>query len=101
MTGLKIHPHPDPLPSRKRERIGESREGGKIHRGFPVLLFGFLINTFRNDGQKVIEAFRGDEHGDLFLHVIFCLFLLSFCVFVFWGVYKGGAAPFIVDSPSP
>ncbi len=22
---------------------------GKIHRGFPVLLFGFLIDTFRND----------------------------------------------------
>jgi len=26
MTGLKIHPHTDPLPSRERERIGKSRE---------------------------------------------------------------------------
>ena len=43
--------------------------------------------------KKAIELFRGDEHGELSLRVIFYLFLLSFCVFVFQGVYEGALPP--------
>jgi len=30
---------------------------GKIHRGFPVLLFRFLIEAFRNDGHGDIPSY--------------------------------------------
>jgi len=54
-----IHPHLSPLPSRARGRKRESQERKRICRGSPFLLFGFLIDTFRNDGHGVIETFRG------------------------------------------
>ena len=66
---------------KERKRVeGE----GKIHRGFPVLLFGPLV-----------EPFRGDGHGGFFLRVIFDLSLLSSC-FSLLGVDKGGESPIIV-----
>jgi len=47
-----IHPHPNPLPSRARGRKKESKERERICRGFPVLLFRFLIEAFRGDGKR-------------------------------------------------
>jgi len=43
----------------------EPRERERIRRGFPLLLFRFLINTFRNDGYGDDRVFRngGKKEG--------------------------------------
>ena len=72
------HPLIIDFPSPSKDEGKKRVEGeGKIHRGFPVLLFGPLV-----------EPFRGDGHGGFFLRVIFDLSLLSSC-FSLLGVYKG------------
>jgi len=36
-----------------------TEEEGKIHRGFPLLLFRFLIEPLRNDGQRDDRGIQG------------------------------------------
>jgi len=48
-----LHPHLSPLPSREREEIyGALPQRERKRRRFSLLLFGFLIETFRNDGLE-------------------------------------------------
>jgi len=49
-------------PRRERERICRAIPGrmrGGIHRRFSLLLFGFLIETFRNDEQEGDRDIQG------------------------------------------
>jgi len=51
----KNHPHPN---------LGRAR--GKIHRGFLLPLFRFLIKTLRNDGQRDDRGVQGIQHHPSF-----------------------------------
>jgi len=84
-----------------------TEEEGKIHRGFPLPLFRFLIKTLRNDRLGNDRGIQGIQHHPSFPKSFignpkafteggfFSLSgLLFFYVFCFFGGYEGAVPPY-------